>query len=154
MFVYLVQHGKAKTEEQDPQRPLNPEGENDVMKISRHLASHAIQPDSIRHSGKLRARQTADILAGELHPVNGTGECPGLDPLDNPAPVLRMIHQQQRDLMLVGHLPFMDRLCALLVTGHEDSHTVIFQQGSVVCLERDDGKASFGVKWFLTPDIL
>jgi phosphohistidine phosphatase len=43
--------------------------------------------------------------------------------------------------MIVGHLPFLGKLVALLVTGSEENEIVEYQVGSIVCIERrDDGK--------------
>ena len=57
------------------------------------------------------------------------------------------------NVMIVGHLPFLGKLVALLVTGSEENEIVEFQFGSVVCIEcRDDGK--WKVAWMITPALL
>ncbi|HDD66024.1 MAG TPA: phosphohistidine phosphatase SixA, partial [Nitrososphaeria archaeon] len=62
MKVYLVQHGEAKREEEDPARPLTEEGKREVEDVARFLAELGVRVDRILHSGKLRAAQTANIL--------------------------------------------------------------------------------------------
>jgi phosphohistidine phosphatase len=54
--------------------------------------------------------------------------------------------------MLVGHLPFLDRLAGLLVTGDADRSVVRFQKGGIVCLVRQDEKWVVG--WMATPDLI
>jgi phosphohistidine phosphatase len=54
--------------------------------------------------------------------------------------------------MIVGHLPFMEKLASLLVAGSEDADIVAFQMGGVVCLERDD-VGVWRVRWMVTPDM-
>lgn len=39
------------------------------------------------------------------------------------------------NVMLVGHLPFMERLVSYLVTGTAEKVVVKFQNGGIVCLD-------------------
>jgi len=59
--VYLVRHGKAKSKEEDPERHLTERGAEEVRRVARFLAAAGIQVSKILHSGKTRARQTAEI---------------------------------------------------------------------------------------------
>ena len=81
MEIYLVQHGAAKTEAENPQRSLTEGGMRTVERMGEHLAALALALDRIEHSDKLRARQTAEILAAKLRPANGTVQVPGLLPM-------------------------------------------------------------------------
>jgi len=51
--------------------------------MAEHLASVGLTLDRIEHSDKLRARQTAEILAANLHPANGTIQVSRLAPNDD-----------------------------------------------------------------------
>jgi len=62
MRLYLVQHGEAKREEEDPSRPLTENGRREVEIVAKFLSEAGIKIDKILHSGKLRAAQTAEIL--------------------------------------------------------------------------------------------
>ena len=74
----------------------------------------------------------------------------GLGPKDQVAAAKQALEQTAGDVMIVGHLPFLSKLVALLVTGSEENEIVEFRFGSVVCLERrDDGK--WKVAWMITP---
>jgi phosphohistidine phosphatase len=63
MQLYLVQHGAAKSEAEDPQRGLTDEGKRTIERMAAFLAPLGFSLDRIEHSEKLRARQTAEILA-------------------------------------------------------------------------------------------
>ena len=53
--------------------------------------------------------------------------------------------------MLVGHLPFMEKLTSYLVTGNADKTVFKFQNGGIVCLEEDVEKNCRFIKWTLMP---
>ena len=63
MRIYLVQHGKAKSEGDDPARRLTIEGVEESTQMSEFLSKIDISISLILHSGKERTQQTADILA-------------------------------------------------------------------------------------------
>lgn len=64
MRIYLVQHGESKSEEIDPERRLTESGSRDVQEIADFLrTSDALEVNEIWHSGKVRAQQTAELLA-------------------------------------------------------------------------------------------
>ena len=138
MHLFLVQHGQAKAESEDPERPLTEQGVDDVTRVAGHaLEQLGVRPARIVHSGKTRARQTAEIWAGELGLQ--ADEVDGLAPNDDPtAWVGRIEANNDDDLMLVGHLPHLARLAGLLLAGDADRQPVKFQPGGLVALERTD----------------
>ena len=157
MLVYLVQHGKAKTKEEDSKRPLSKEGKNDIEKIALFLKNLKIKVESIMHSDKLRAKESAEILSKNINTNNGLKEIPGLQPNDIVEPIATFIKQQSNDIMFVGHLPFMDKLSSLLITKNQDNKIIAFQQGAVICMERDNENEeieTFSLKWMITPDLI
>jgi len=153
MRLCLVQHGEAKPKEEDPERPLTARGEEDVRRVAEFAKRAGLAPDQIRHSGKLRAEQTADVLAHALRPKHGVVSLSGLNPNDDVEPVARALEAESEPVMLVGHLPHLARLAARLVAGHPDRDAVLFQMGGLVCLEKvADGR--WAVAWSVTPDLL
>ena len=54
--------------------------------------------------------------------------------------------------MVVGHLPFMGRLVAHLVTGNAQASLVMFRPGAVACLERDSN-GDWQLLWLLRPGL-
>ena len=66
MKLYLIQHGEAKSEKEDPERSLTEMGEEEVKKISKAAERLNIRPSRVYHSGKTRAKQTAEIIVSGL----------------------------------------------------------------------------------------
>jgi len=141
MALYLVQHGKSLPPEIDPDRSL-----------SEVAAGYNVSVSLIKHSGKTRARQTAEIMASCLNPEGGIVQSSGLDPNDDVTSVKdRCICRD--NMMLVGHLPFMERLVSYLITGRPDLTIFKFQNGGIVCLDKDTGSGSWYITWTLMPKI-
>jgi len=108
---------------------------------------------AIQHSGKLRARQTAEILAESIESEEGLMAAEGLMPDDDLVTWSQELASTPDDTMLVGHLPFMSRLASKLLAGDEAIGLFKFQPSSVLCLERtpEDG---WHALYFITPDLL
>jgi phosphohistidine phosphatase len=106
--LYVVQHGAAKTQAEDPL------GE------------------------KPRAKETAEILAARLRPTEGIKEIPGIAPNDDIEPMRARLENESSKLMLVGHLPYLSRLAARLLGLGADRTVVQFQMGGVVRMDRDE----------------
>ena len=152
MSLYLVQHGHSLAEEVDPDRPLTDEGKSTVEENAKRAASCDVHVSQIRHSGKTRTRQTAEILAAHLKPSGGVLQMQGLKPKDDVRPIAEKITAEE-NLLLVGHLPFMERLASYLITGDIEPITIKFQYGGIVCLDQDPDKGNWFLKWTLFADI-
>ena len=148
MRLYLVQHGRALTDEQDPDRPLTDDGAADVRRVAELARSAGAggSVQSIVHSGKTRARQTAEIwaeaLAAPVEPADG------LSPMDDPsvwAERLSGRRDRPEDLMLVGHMPHLGRLTCLLVAGDAERPVVAYRPGALVVVEPVDDGWSVGL---------
>ena len=83
------------------------------------------------------------------HPAHSPEEKQGLGPNDPFDWLAKELAQQNSDLMVVGHLPFLQSLASLLLTGSDAADLIHFQAGGVVCLER----VSFGA-WQLANEFL
>ena len=156
MHIYLVQHGASKSEAEDPERSLTDEGMRTVEKMANYLAGAGVSAEKIRHSDKLRARQTAGILAASLKPQNGIEQVSGMAPNDDVSAMRISLHSEAEDVMLVGHLPYLSRLLSSLLLVDENRPLVEFRMGGmggVVCLGRTEN-AQFSILWALTPDLL
>jgi len=103
-------------------------------------------------SGKLRAEQTAQILAEYLKPSGGLISVSGLAPNDDVVPVGRIAANELANSMLVGHLPFLSRLAGLLVTGNPEVKVVRFCNAGIVCLINEKG--SWSINWVTRPELL
>ncbi len=152
MRIYLVQHGEATSREENPQRPLSDKGASDVRKIGDFLYEKSeLCISEVLHSGKLRAEQSAELFARCLNGVYSAA--PDLNPNDDPALWSAHLAAREKDVMIVGHLPHISRLAALLLTGDSNQAPVAFQNAAVVCLERD-AESTWHLQWMLTPDLL
>jgi phosphohistidine phosphatase len=96
--------------------------------------------------------QTAEILASALKPQNGIQEISGIKPMDDVAACAAKIDPEE-NVMLVGHLPFMERIASYLITGSIDQAVIKFQNSGIVCLDKDPETQSWVIKWTLMPNI-
>jgi phosphohistidine phosphatase len=152
MDLYLVQHGEAKPEAVDPERPLTDQGVETVRRMASWAAQVGVRVEQIRHSDKRRAEQTAALMAERLSPANGVIVAEGLKPNDDVRPVAEAIQVEHEALMLVGHLPFLSRLASLLVAGNPEGGVIHFRQAGIVCLSQEEGK--WTINWVMPPELL
>jgi phosphohistidine phosphatase len=150
MELYLVRHGQAAARDGEASRSLTDHGAEVVRQVAAFAARAGVRVDEVRHSGKLRARQTAEILAEALAPPRGVNAATGLDPDDDVQNMAESLQQESGSLMLVGHLPFLSKLAGLLVTGDPENPIVVFHTASIARLARDNG--SWTVDWAVTKD--
>lgn len=152
MTIYLVQHGKCLSKAQDPQKGLSEEGMDDVRRIARVASDYGISVDEILHSGKKRARQTADLMAEALGPPKGVRAISGINPLDDVPSYAGTLDVSSR-CMIVGHLPFLEKLAAYLITGQDQQPVFKLQNGGILCLDHYGDSPHVVVKWALMPAI-
>lgn len=151
MPVYLVQHAEAQSKQVDPDRPLTEQGWEDVRQVAAMAAELGLAVEQIRHSGKLRAQQTAEALGEALTPPEGVVAASGLGPVDPVEPVAQELDTASAPWMLVGHLPFMERITGQMVAGDADHPVVTFHNSAIVCLVK--GEDRWQVSWILTPEM-
>ncbi len=153
MYLYLIQHGEAKSETEDPERPLTDTGAADAKKSALFFKSLQKEIDVIWHSGKKRAEQTAGILAEVLGAKGCIEKCDGIAPNDDISIIKGKIKRSGMDsICLVGHLPHLSRLAADLLTGNQERGIIHFKNAGIVCLfgENQDWR----LEWMVTPAIL
>jgi phosphohistidine phosphatase len=157
MEVYLVRHGEPTNEAEDPQRPLTARGREEVRGVGAVVARMRLRPAEIRHSGKRRAAQTAEIFAAALGLRDVVVRASGLAPNDDVWPVAAALAAAAEPVMLVGHLPFLSRLTSLLLVGDPDRPLVQFHMAGIVCLAREapasGGVPAWSLAWALTPEV-
>ncbi len=153
MLLYLVRHGEAKREEEDPDRRLTDRGVRDVQKAAAYAVRIRVRVNEIFHSPKPRARQTAQILADHLKPEKGMDQSDNLLPMDDPGLWGMRIAGMNEDVMIVGHLPYLARLAGLLLCKDAENRCVEFQMGGIVCLRRIDG-VRWTIEWAVSPSMI
>lgn len=152
MAIYLVQHGKNLSKDQDPRKGLSDQGRADVERIAQVAAQYGVRPLRIIHSGKQRALQTAEIMAAHLYPAQGVHTVEGVNPLDDVISFAAGLDSAS-GTMVVGHLPFLEKLAAYLVSGQDQSPIFQFQNGGIVCLDDYRDSKQMVIKWALMPEI-
>jgi phosphohistidine phosphatase len=152
MPLYLVRHGQANSGAFNPDPPLTAEGRAEVDRMA-HLASAFAFPISqIFYSSKIRARQTAEMMAHYLKPSSGIKEAKGINPDDNVMETSKSLDPSQ-NTMLIGHLPFLERIVSYLIIGKTDKTIIKFQAGGIVCLDKDATTQGWYIRWALMPDM-
>lgn len=151
MRCYLVRHGDAQSAQVDPQRPLSARGRAEVAELAQIALSRDVQVAEIRHSGILRAQETAEILAGYLTPPDGVHPSAGLLPEDDPAIAKAELEAVDQPILLVGHLPYMSRLAALLVQGDAAQAIGEFSPATMLCCTKIGTR--WQIEWQIAPSL-
>jgi phosphohistidine phosphatase len=155
MELYLMQHGEATPESENPERPLTETGRAAVERVSARARAAGVQVGVCVHSGKLRAEETARLFVGQLGGTAAVSAREGLAPKDPVAPTAQWLRTttEHDAIAVIGHLPFLDRLASLLVAGDEEAQVVRFRMGGLVKLEPKDEGEGFAVAWVLPPEL-
>jgi phosphohistidine phosphatase len=153
--LYLLRHADAGDPETwegpDGVRPLSPKGRRQAERMGRHLANIGFRPDAIVTSPKLRAAETAELVAAALDhkvtPDDRLGSGVNLDTVDA---VFRDAGSPDR-LVIVGHDPDFSEVLSTLV-GAE----LAMKKGALARVDLADGlRPGAGVlRWLLPPDLL
>jgi phosphohistidine phosphatase len=149
--VFLVHHGDAVTPDVDTRRPLSPHGRDDVERVSARAAAIGARPDVVWHSGKLRARQTAEEFWRACNALAELSATRDLQPTDPPDWIRDRLRGESRNVMLVGHYPHLPALLALL-TGAAPDSPPSFPQHGIVALETLDGGETWKEIWRISQD--
>lgn len=150
MALFLVQHGKSLPKEKDPDQGLSKEGFAQTQSMATLAAENNVQVMRIIHSGKKRALQTAEIFVKALEPEAGMTKEAGLAPLDDVAKFAATLNNEE-NLMVVGHLPFLEKLVSYLVAGSPERPVIKFQNSSIICLDIDDVADHWFIRWAAFP---
>jgi len=152
MKLFLVQHGDAVSKEENPDRPLSNKGTKDIERVAELLARSQVTVSRILHSGKIRAEQTATLIASGLDTSPAVSAAAGLSPNDLVEPWVDRVDSYEDNTMLIGHQPFMGKFVSHLLTGNESSNLVHFHPGSVVALFKN-ADDQWGVAWMIPPGL-
>ena len=146
--LYFAQHGLAVDKSEDPERPLSESGIKQTEAIALQIHASDITVSQIFHSGKLRARQTAEIFAEHLS-VTSVTAIDKLSPNDD----VRLITQnlQTNNALYIGHLPHLEKLVSYLVTGKTEPNIIKFQNSAVLCLKKHEN--NYIIQLYLTANI-
>jgi phosphohistidine phosphatase len=143
MTVYLVHHGDAVGPDIDSQRPLSAEGRAHVERIAAEAAARGARPAIVWHSGKLRAKQTAEAFWSACNPLAELSATRDLQPDDPPQWIRERLRGETRDILIAGHFPHLPRLLMLLAALPEPA----FPPHGVVALATDDDGSTWKEIW-------
>ena len=161
MGIFVLRHGIAADRDpaefpDDSLRPLSPRGERKLRRVCEAMREMELSFDLILSSPFLRARRTAEIAAETL----GMGDCLRFDdelaPEGDPVSLIEHVNgisPAPRNLLLVGHEPYLSRLISVLTTGRGELR-VELKKGGLAGLEAQEGLAFDScavLKWLLTP---
>jgi len=154
MKLYLMRHGEAQTQGLDKQQldTLSEHGHSAILRMADFCKSKKIQVARIFHSQKIRAKQTAELIATGIHSINPMQERAGLNPSDDVVKLAEEINSWDEDVLLIGHLPFMPRLVGYLLLRNENQDLILFDPGTLVCLENIKHQGWL-IHWVINPDI-
>ena len=140
MKLFLIQHALAKSKEEDPERGITEEGYIITRKIANFAKQIPIEVRKIYHSGKKRAKETAEIFSEYLGPIDGLKSAKGLNPMDSHLIWAGLLSNIDDNIMLIGHLPHLQKLCNFLLSKDETKEEIKFIYSGIVCLERYPGR--------------
>ena len=137
VLLYLVHHGIAVGPDVDARRPLSAEGKADVERLAAQAAARGAKPAVVWHSGKLRAKQTAEAFWRSCNALAEFSATRDLQP-DDPAQWFRdRLRGETRDILIAGHFTHLPRLLALLVPGQAGANFPI--NGVIAFTSEDEG---------------
>lgn len=145
MFLYLVHHGDAVGPDVDTARPLSSVGRRHVEALASEAASRGVHPEIVWHSGKLRARQTAETFWRTCNALATFAATRDLQPGDSPAWIRDRLRGENRDVLIAGHFPHLPGLLALLLGTPEDA--IAFPQHGIVALEGTNDGDTWTERW-------
>jgi len=144
--LYLVHHGDAVGPDVDPQRPLSNIGRANVDRLASLAAKRAVKPAVVWHSGKLRAKQTAEAFWRACNALAEFSATRDLQPNDHPEWIRDRLVGETRDILIAGHFPHLPRLRGLLARDGVESD---FPLHGVVALASADEGATWSEEWRL-----
>ena len=154
--LYLLRHAHAgdpaKWKGSDFDRPLSGKGRAQAERLGGLLARVGFEPDAILTSPKVRARETAELVADRLgvKPVleDRLAETVTLADLEQ---ILDAAGHPSRPV-IVGHDPDFSELLALLVGASE----ILMRKGAIarVDLARPIEPATGVLRWLLPPELI
>jgi len=157
MEIYLMQHGSALPEEQDPEEGLSPDGKARIHTSGKALKKMGINFDVILSSPKKRSKQTASIVAeGVGFPIDKIIETEKVKALTHPEETLTIVaeYSGNRRILIAGHLPSVAEVASFLLT-KGSKVTIEFEKGGCCRIDVEDLPTHSGhLRWYLTPEQL
>jgi phosphohistidine phosphatase len=155
MEIHLMQHGTSLSKDIDPDRPLSPVGRDQIGKSGQAVKKMGLEFDIIVASPKLRAEQTAEIIAEHIgHPAKNLHASDKVKAMSDPGDLLGYLKEfgDLESVLVTGHLPHIPKFASHLCVGDASALKVDVDNGGLLCLESPDLEPASGVLlYYLTP---
>ena len=160
MNLYVLRHGLAVDRskpgyKKDADRPLTPKGKQRMWRVAEAMEEMELEFDAIIASPFLRATQTSEIVAEALELRKKLSTTDHLTPNGNPKLLLEHLSQIKpapKDVLIVGHEPYLSQLIGLLVAGNTNA-LIDLKKGALCKLEIETlrcGRCAT-LAWLLSP---
>ena len=137
MRLFLLRHAEAAPGIPDAGRLLTERGRNQVARMARWVDWTCVEGvKSIEHSGLVRARQTAELLAAEVPLRKPLAIRSAIRPTDDPRLFAMEAAASRDDRLLVGHNPHLSRLAGLLLGRGQQEVSIVLKKAAFLALER------------------
>lgn len=151
MKLYLVRHGCYSVDALSQLDSLTEKGRHDIESLATFIKPFAYSVAGILYSHKNRAKETADLIALGFQSDQPPLIHSGLNPDDDVDLMASEIEARGEDLVIVSHLPFLNKLTSLLLTGEAELDLIDFEAGMMVCLEKTN-REKWLLHFILTPE--
>lgn len=129
---------------------MSDKGRTAVERLAARAAGRGARPAVVWHSGKLRAKQTAEAFWRACNALADFSATRDLQPDDPAAWILDRLRGETRDVLIAGHFPHLPRLLAALTK--RDEKAAGFPPHGIVALETHDGGQTWKETWRLASE--
>ncbi len=154
MLIYIMRHGQAAKPNDQSESQLTTEGRKSVSRQAQQLNQHLSRNDNnlsaVIHSGNKRAEETATIIHNLVAPYASITLQSGLLPNDDPRLILPLIKQLTLPMLIVGHLPFIPQLIALLSNGKTVKEQLNLAPGVIIVMSSSN--LSWSLESIISPE--
>jgi phosphohistidine phosphatase len=159
IHLFLWRHAEAEDTSPDLERALTGRGRRDAKHVAAALAKHLDGHARLIASPAVRARETAQPLAGKLSlDVEVDNRlAPGVRPRDVLATldeVLREGNADELTLVLVGHQPWVGQFARRLLTGEDGDWSVKKASAWWLVRRSRNGDSEWTLRTVIDPDLL
>jgi phosphohistidine phosphatase len=158
MLLYILRHGKAEPGqpgEPDAGRRLTEQGKQLSRRVLARAAAVGVKPQTVLVSPYIRARETAEIAREMLGLSHVALPSNALLPDSHPETLWDEVrlHQQDPQLMLVGHNPLLSEFLTLLLAA--GGYAIDLKTANLACVDvGSTGAQPRGrLVWLLTPEV-
>ncbi len=161
MRLYLLRHAEALDGLDDALRPLSAKGKRSIEALAERLSSKSLlKPMPLWHSPLLRSLESAKLFKTAMGWKRAQLiACEGIAPDSKALMMATSLLKAPKDVMIVGHEPYLGRLASLLLTGDERALCTKIRKGALICLERRGSKTNektlgaWRLRWHLSPEL-